>query len=246
MFKNKKVVITGASRGIGLEIAREFLAAGAYAAICASGEQNLKAAKDDLERRAPGRVFAKRADVSNAQECEDFINAAHEAFGAIDVLVNNAGVTKDALAVRLSEEDWDKVLDTNLKGAFFMSKAALKIMMKARQGSIVNMSSVVGQSGNAAQANYSASKAGVIGLTKALAKEFASRNIRVNAVAPGFVTTDMTDKLGEDIKISAMESIPLKRFANAGDIANAVMFLASEKAGYITGQVLAVNGGLYI
>ena len=161
-------------------------------------------------------------------------------------MVNNAGITRDTLAIRMSEQDWDSVLNVNLKGTFLMSKAVLKIMMKAKSGSIVNMSSVVGQSGNAAQVNYSASKAGIIGLTKSLAKEFASRNIRVNAVAPGFVKTDMTDKLSDQIKEQTLALIPLKRFATTTDIAKAVMFLSSDDGGYITGQILAVNGGLYI
>jgi len=247
-FTNKTVIITGAGRGIGYSIAQMFLQAGADIAICATSQDAVDAAKEQLLKLVPnGKVFAKKANIAVAADCEDFIESTIKEFGKIDVLVNNAGITKDTLVVRMSEEDWDAVIDVNLKGTFLMSKAALKYMMKARTGNIVNMASVVGQTGNAGQANYSASKAGMIGLTKSLAKEFASRNIRVNAVAPGFVKTEMTDALKEDVKEAILASVPLKRFAEVSDIARAVMFLASdEAAGYITGQVLAVNGGLYI
>lgn len=248
MDLNAKVaVITGASRGIGLGIAEAFLAQGAKVALCSSGEAGVNKAKEALLAKYPGAdIFAAAADVSKREDCENFINGAAEHFGKIDILVNNAGITRDTLVMRMSEADWDAVLNVNLKGAFLMSKAAVKFMMKQRSGCIINMSSVVGQSGNAAQANYSASKAGIIGLTKSLAKELASRNIRANAIAPGFVKTEMTEVLKEDIKNAVLESIPLKRFAEVSDIAAAAVFLASDNAGYITGQVLAVNGGLYI
>lgn len=246
-LNGKVAVITGASRGIGFAIAEAFLANGAKIAICSSGEAGVNKAKEVLLSKYPGAdIFTAAADVSKREDCESFINGAFEHFGRIDILVNNAGITRDTLVMRMSEEDWDAVLNVNLKGAFLMSKAAVKLMVKQRSGCIINMSSVVGQSGNAAQANYSASKAGIIGLTKSLAKEFASRNIRANAIAPGFVKTEMTEVLKEDIKKTILESIPLKRFAEVSDIANAAVFLASDNAGYITGQVLAVNGGLYI
>lgn len=246
-LNGKVAVITGASRGIGFGIAEAFLANGAKIAICSSGGAGVNKAKEALLSKYPGAdIFTAAADVSKWEDCERFINGAAEYFGKIDILVNNAGITRDTLVMRMSEEDWDAVLNVNLKGAFLMSKAAVKLMMKQRSGCIINMSSVVGQSGNAAQANYSASKAGIIGLTKSLAKEFASRNIRANAIAPGFVKTEMTEVLKEDIKKTVLESIPLKRFAEVSDIANAAVFLASDNAGYITGQVLAVNGGLYI
>ncbi len=246
-LQGKVAVITGASRGIGFAIAEAFLANGAKIAICSSGEAGVNKAKELLLSKYPGAdIFTAAVDVSKREDCERFINGAAEHFGKIDILVNNAGITRDTLVMRMSEEDWDAVLNVNLKGAFLMSKAAVKLMVKQRSGCIINMSSVVGQSGNAAQANYSASKAGVIGLTKSLAKEFASRNIRANAIAPGFVKTEMTEVLKEDIKKTVLESIPLKRFAEVSDIANAAVFLASDNAGYITGQVLAVNGGLYI
>ena len=167
-------------------------------------------------------------------------------FGSLDILINNAGITRDNLVVRMSEQEWDDVINVNLKGTFLMSKAALKVMFKKRSGSIVNISSVVGEMGNPGQANYVASKAGIIGLTKTLAKEFGGRKVRVNAVAPGFVQTAMTDALPEDVKAKALEAVPLKRFASVQDIAKAVLFLAGEDASYITGQVLAVNGGLYM
>jgi len=247
-FKGKTVIITGAGRGIGYAVAEAFLKAGAQVAVCSASEQSAKTAQDNLLKSVPeGNLYSVKANVAVAQECEDFVENTFKKFGKIDVLINNAGITKDTLAVRMSEQDWDAVLNVNLKGSFLMSKAVLKHMMKARSGSIVNMASVVGQSGNAGQANYSASKAGIIGLTKSLAKEFASRNIRVNAVAPGFVKTEMTEKLGEEVKANILKEVPLKRFAEVSDIAQAVMFLASDQAaGYITGQVLAVNGGLYI
>ena len=247
-FKGKTVIITGAGRGIGYAVAEAFLKAGAQVAVCSASEQSAKTAQDNLLKSVPeGMLYSVKANVAVAQECEDFVENTFKKFGKIDVLINNAGITKDTLAVRMSEQDWDAVINVNLKGSFLMSKAVLKHMMKARSGSIVNMASVVGQSGNAGQANYSASKAGIIGLTKSLAKEFASRNIRVNAVAPGFVKTEMTEKLGEEVKANILKEVPLKRFAEVSDIAQAVMFLASDQAaGYITGQVLAVNGGLYI
>lgn len=247
MLKGKSALITGASRGIGYAAAEAFLKEGAAVALCALKEDGLAKAKETLLAKYPSaKIFIKAADVSNAAQAEAFAEEAFKEFGSLDILVNNAGITKDTLLIRMSESDWDSVLDINLKGAFLMSKACAKIMMKARQGAIINITSIVGQTGNGGQANYSASKAGLIGLTKALAKELAPRNIRVNAVAPGFVDTEMTQKLSQEIKDAALGQIPLKRFAQADDIAQAVLFLASEKAAYITGQVVAVNGGLYM
>ncbi|WP_428066121.1 3-oxoacyl-[acyl-carrier-protein] reductase [Candidatus Proelusimicrobium volucris] len=247
LLDGKTAVITGASRGIGLGIAEAFLAQGAKVAICGTSEGGVSKAKEHLQGKYPnGEILALAADVSKSGDCDNFIAEVIKHFGRIDILVNNAGITRDTLLMRMSESDWDAVLSVNLKGAFLMSKAAVKQMIKQRSGSIINMSSVVGQSGNAAQANYSASKAGLIGLTKSLAKELASRNIRVNAIAPGFVKTEMTEVLKEELRDAILQSIPLKRFAEVKDIADAAVFLASENAGYITGQVLAVNGGLYI
>ena len=244
-FTNKTVMITGATRGIGFALAEEFAKAGANLAICASHEQGLKEAAEKLAAFG-GKIYTQPVNISNAQDCESFVANTVKEFGQLDVLVNNAGITKDNLTVRMSEEDFDAVINVNLKGTFLMSKAALKVMFKKRSGNIVNISSVVGEMGNPGQANYVASKAGVIGLTKTFAKEFGSRGVRVNAVAPGFVQTAMTDSLPEDVKAKALDAIALKRFANTQDIAKAVLFLASEDAAYITGHVLAVNGGLYI
>ena len=244
-FNGKNVIVTGGSRGIGLTLAQAFAQAGANVAICATNRATLDAAAQTLTPFG-GKVFTQVVNVASAEECENFVNSTVKEFGSLDVLVNNAGITKDNLTVRMSEEDWDAVLNVNLKGTFLMSKAALKVMFKKRSGNIVNISSVVGEMGNAGQANYVASKAGIIGLTKTFAKEFGSRGVRVNAVAPGFVQTAMTDALPEEVREKALAAIALKRFATPQDIAKAVLFLASEDAAYITGHVLAVNGGLYM
>ncbi len=244
-FTGKNVIVTGASRGIGLTIAQSFAQAGANVAICATSESALTEAANQLKQFGT-KIFTQVVDISSSENCEAFVANTINEFGSLDVLVNNAGITKDNLTVRMNEDDWDRVIAVNLKGTFLMSKAALKVMFKKRSGNIVNISSVVGQMGNAGQANYVASKAGIIGLTKTFAKEFGSRGVRVNAVAPGFVQTAMTDALPEGVKEKALEAIALKRFASAQDIAKAVLFLASEDASYITGHVLAVNGGLYM
>ncbi len=244
-LKGKNVLITGASRGIGFALAQSFAQAGARLALCATREDTLKEAAQKLAGCGV-KIYTQVVNIASAADCESFVQNAVKELGSADVLVNNAGITRDNLTVRMSEQDWDDVISVNLKGTFLMSKAALKVMFKKRCGSIVNISSVVGEMGNPGQANYAASKAGIIGLTKTLAKEFGGRNVRVNAVAPGFVQTAMTDALPEDVKANALAAIALKRFATTQDIAKAVLFLASEDASYITGQVLAVNGGLYM
>lgn len=244
-FKGKNVLVTGATRGIGLAIAQAFAQAGANIAFCGTNEEAVKKTVEELSAFGV-KVFGLKADIASAADCDALIDGTIKTLGGLDVLVNNAGITRDNLTVRMSEEDWDAVINTNLKGTFLVSKAALKVMFRQRSGNIVNISSVVGQSGNAGQVNYAATKAGVIGMTKSLAKEFGSRNVRVNSVAPGFVRTAMTDALPEEVKAKALADVPLKRFAEPADIAKAVMFLAGEDSSYITGQILAVNGGLYI
>ena len=243
-MEKKVAVVTGASRGIGAAIARELAAAGMYVVInyCGS-EEKAQELKTEIERNG-GEASIYKCDVSDNVACKEFIGNVIAEYGHLDVLVNNAGITRDGLLMRMSEEDFDKVLDTNLKGTFHTIRAALRQMIRQRSGRIINMASVVGVSGNAGQANYAASKAGVIGLTKTAAREVASRGITVNAVAPGFIETDMTEVLPEKIKEASAAQIPLGKFGKAEDVANAVAFLASEDAGYITGQVLHVDGGM--
>jgi 3-oxoacyl-[acyl-carrier protein] reductase len=236
----KVALVTGGSRGIGRAIASSLYDAGAKVAIVARDEARAKAAAGELGERA----FAVGADVANAEQVAKAVAETERALGPIDVLVNNAGVTRDGLLVRMSDADWDTVLDANLKGAFNTMKAVTRGMMKRRDGRVINIASVVGITGNAGQANYSASKAGLIGLTQSVARELASRNIRVNAVAPGFIDTDMTRELTDDQRKKLLEQIPLARLGTGEDVAHAVLFLASDQASYITGQVLVVDGGM--
>lgn len=246
MLENKKVMITGGSRGIGRAMAIAMAQAGADVAIIYNGN---KEAADKVceEIRAMGRQAAAfKCDVGNFEEAGKTVQAVNKELGGLDVLVNNAGITKDGLIFTLKEDDFDRVIETNLKGAFNTIKHAAKIMMKNRKGTIINITSVSGMMGNPGQANYAAAKAGMIGLTKTVAKELAARGITCNAIAPGFVATEMTDKLSDEVKDSIDSVVPLKRMAQPEDIANAAVFLASDKASYITGEVLKVDGGLYI
>ncbi|MFC1593415.1 3-oxoacyl-[acyl-carrier-protein] reductase [Candidatus Neomarinimicrobiota bacterium] len=242
-LENKVAIITGASRGIGKVIAEETAKAGAKV-VCVSRSLSdvEKVAKDINEQGFTAIAIA--CDITNGEQFQELVKSVYDKFGSVDILVNNAGVTKDGLIMRMSEDDWDIVVDTNLKGAFNGTKAVTRHMMKQRSGRIINISSVVGLIGNAGQANYAASKAGLIGLTKATAKELASRGITVNCIAPGYIETDMTDRLPEKIKNTLIEQIPLGRIGQATDIAASVCFLASEEAGYITGQTFTVDGGM--
>ncbi len=244
MLNGKVAVVTGASRGIGKAIALKLAAEGATVIINYNGSaQKAEEVKKEIEK-AGGKAMTIQCDVTDFDACKIFIQKVIETHSSIDILVNNAGITKDGLLMKMSEEDFDSVINTNLKGAFHCIRFASRQMMKQRSGKIINISSVVGVAGNAGQANYAASKAGVIGLTKAAAKELAPRNINVNAIAPGFIDTDMTSVLTEKMKEQVAEQIPLKKFGNPEDIANATAFLASDAAGYITGQVLMVDGGM--
>jgi 3-oxoacyl-[acyl-carrier protein] reductase len=237
--------ITGASRGIGRACAHALSQAGTRVVLAARNLDKLEEAAAEL-RSNGAEAFPVAVDLASHASIKEAFAKATKEFGRIDILVNNAGITRDGLAVRMKQEDWDAVMQTNLSGSFFAIQQVLQGMMRERWGRIINITSVVGQSGNAGQANYCASKAGLIGLTKSLAQEMGSRGITVNAVAPGFVETDMTGVLAPELKEKLLGSIPLKRFGQPADIAAAVRFLASEDAGYITGQVLGVNGGMYM
>jgi len=242
---NRTAFITGASRGIGRACAMALSDAGARVAVAARNVDQLEELAGQL--RAQGRdAFAVAIDMSSADSVKESIAKTAKDFGPLAILVNNAGITKDGLAMRMKKEDWDSVIATNLTGAFLAIQQVLPGMMRERWGRIINISSVVGESGNPGQANYVASKAGLIGLTKAIAQEMGSRNITVNAVAPGYVETDMTQGLAQELKDKMLEHIPLKRIGRPQDVAAAVRFLASEEASYITGHVLDVNGGLYM
>jgi len=245
MPKDRIAVVTGASRGIGRSISLALAAKGATIVAVDMDQAATDAIVAELQA-AGAKALAVVGNVTVAADVERMIEAAMEAFGRVDILVNNAGITRDGLLMRMKDEDWDAVLNVNLKGAFLCTRAAFKVMSKQRYGRIVNIASVVGQMGNAGQANYCASKAGLIGLTKSNARELAKRSITVNAVAPGFIATAMTDALSEKVRDELTAQIPLERLGSAEDIANAVVFLASEQSAYITGHVLSVNGGMYM
>jgi len=243
-LENKVALVTGASGGIGRAVALALAAQGADIAVNFSG--NVEAAeKVKKEVESLGRkAIIVQASVASSAEVEGMVKSVLDHFGKIDILVNNAGITRDNLLMRMKEEDWDAVLETNLKGIFLCTKAVAKPMMKQRSGKIINIASVSGQMGNAGQANYAAAKAGVIGFTKTVARELAPRNITSNAVAPGFIATKMTDVLPEEVKENILKQVPLARLGNPEEVAHAVVFLASPKADYITGQVISVNGGM--
>lgn len=244
-LEGRIALVTGASQGIGKAIALELAKAGATVALAARNETKLAEVKAEIEA-AGGKAESFALDVSNEDAIKTGAKDIVARLGAVHILVNNAGVTRDTLMLRMKTTDWDDVLDTNLKGAFLLTQALLQPMMKARWGRVINISSVNGELGAPGQANYSASKAGLIGLTKSMAREFASRGITVNAVAPGFIETDMTHVLTEEQKNAMLGAVPLGRAGSVADIAAAVRFLASEEAGYITGHTLDVNGGLYM
>jgi len=239
-FQDKTVVVTGASRGIGREIALAFAREGAKVACVATTEAGAQATADVIGENA--KAYA--CDVSNASSVEVLFDAVAKDLGTPAVLVNNAGITRDTLMLRMKEEDWDRVIDVNLKGAFLTTKTVSRLMMKARYGRIVNIGSIIGSTGAAGQANYAAAKAGLEGLTKSVAKEFGSRGITCNVVAPGFIETDMTEALPAEMKETVIKTAPAGRLGSTLDIATAVLFLASEEAGYVTGQTLTVDGGL--
>jgi 3-oxoacyl-[acyl-carrier protein] reductase len=244
-LKDKVAVVTGASQGIGRDTALALAEAGAKVAVAARTEEKLTALVKDIVA-AGGEAFAVKMDVADAEQVKAGFKAVVEKFGRLDVLVNNAAITRDGLAMRMKAEDWDAVIRTNLTGAHLCIQQALPTMMRARAGRIINIASVVAQMGNAGQSNYVAAKAGLIGLTKAIAIEISSRNITVNAVAPGFIETPMTGVLGDKVKEELKMRIPLGRMGSTRDVASAIVFLASDEAGYITGHVLDVNGGMYL
>jgi len=242
-FEGKVAIVTGAGRGIGQSIALSLAKEGAALVLCGRSPAPLE------ETAVAVRALGRRAevvptDVGDGPSVDACMARVMELFGRVDILVNNAGVTRDKLLIRMSDDDWDEVLRINLKGAFLFSRAAAKTMMKQRSGTIIHITSIIGLIGNAGQCNYSASKAGLIAMTKSMAKELASRGVRVNAVAPGFIVSQMTDGLSEEVRGQMLANIPLGRFGAPEDIANCVTFLASDDAGYITGQVLSVNGGM--
>lgn len=245
-MKGQTAVITGSSRGIGRKTAEEFARKGVNIVIVDIDEESVKKVAEEIKSQFGVETLGIKADVSKAEEVRALFDEAVKKFSKIEILINNAGITRDNLLLRMKDEEWDTVLNVNLKGAFLCSREAIKIMSKIRYGRIINITSVVAFTGNPGQVNYSASKAGLVGLTKTLAKEYASRGITVNAVAPGFIITPMTEQLPEKIKEEMLKSIPVGRFGTTEDVANAIIFLALPESGYITGQVIHVNGGMYM
>jgi len=244
-LKGRSVWVTGAARGIGKCIATELASRGAALGLTDVLEAELAAVADDIRAAHRVSVITARLDVTDSAAAEQFTQRCASELGGLTALVNNAGITRDALLIRMSDEDWDRVISVNLKGTFVCTKAAVRVMMKARYGKIVNMASVVGVMGNSGQANYAASKAGIIGFTKSVAKEFAARGVRANAIAPGFVQTEMTQQLSQEVKDAYLKSIPLGYLGTPEDIARVCAFLISPESDYITGQVLVVDGGMH-
>lgn len=245
-LKDQVAVITGGAQGIGMAIATLFASEGAKLVLSDIDEVKVQGTAAQIGKEKNVETLGVKGNVSQMTDCEKLVEASLDKFGRIDILVNNAGITRDNLLMRMSDDEWDSVIAVNLKGVFNCTKAAIRPMMKARKGRIINIASVVGQMGNAGQANYSASKGGVISLTKTCAREFSSRNILVNAIAPGFIRTRMTDALNEEQKKKLLELIPLGRLGEPEDIAKVALFLSSEESSYITGHVVSVNGGMYI
>lgn len=243
-LEGKVALVTGASRGIGRECAMNLARHGAVVAINYSKSSEEAENVVELVKKEGGKAIAIQADVSDPQDAQRLIDETIDKLGGLDILVNNAGITRDTLLIRMKEEDWDQVIDVNLKSVYNCTKAAARYMMKKRQGRIINISSVVGVCGNPGQANYAAAKAGIIGFSKSIAKELAARGILVNVIAPGFIETDMTEVLQDNIKEAIMKNIPLGYFGSPSDVANLALFLASEKSRYITGQVIHVDGGM--
>ena len=242
-LKDRVAIVTGGARGIGREIALTLAREGASIAICDVNEEALSLTKAEIEAISR-QCTVSIVDVGDYASCEEMANKTLDKFGKIDILINNAGITRDSLLMRMKEEDWDAVLRVNLKGAFNFTKAVCRAMIKQRYGKVVNIASIIGIMGNAGQANYAASKAGLIGLTKSSAKELASRGINVNAIAPGFIKTSMTDKLTDEQKEGMLKLIPLNSLGSPSDVANLVLFLVSDSASYITGEVIKVDGGM--
>jgi len=243
LLKDKVAVITGGARGIGKEMALLFAREGARICICDISDESIQTAVKDIES-AGTEALGVKVDVTNFSQVEEMAQKALDKFSKIDILINNAGITRDNLLLRMKEEDWDAVLNVNLKGTFNCTKAVSKMMIKQRSGKIINIASVIGITGNAGQANYAASKGGIISFTKSVAKELASRNINVNAIAPGFIKTDMTAKLSQELRDAMLKLIPLARLGEPSDVAKLALFLASDNSSYITGEVIKVDGGM--
>ncbi|MDD5745718.1 MAG: 3-oxoacyl-[acyl-carrier-protein] reductase [Candidatus Omnitrophica bacterium] len=242
-LKGQVAVITGGGRGIGLEIARGLAKEGADCVLCDVNAEELNNAALEIGKMGV-QVLPIALNVTDLSQCEEMVNKVIDKFKKIDILINNAGITRDGLLLRMKEEDWDAVISVNLKGTYNCTKAALKVMVKQRSGRMVNVASIIGVMGNAGQANYAASKAGIIGFTKSVAKEVASRNININAIAPGFIETKMTQALNEDVRAAMLKQIPLARFGKPEDVAQLVLFLVSDASSYITGQVIQIDGGM--